>query len=206
MKQETLEAIKKNTETLYNHYKKGEISKEEILELRQEAIDDEEYEVAVSIKKVLDTISLEERVEWIALIHKQNLNGRETEDELFEAGILAGIEETKEIMYSEEELLETIQKITDLKLNEFQNLLQLLEFKPTLKLLTEELLLDLGFQKLENNWKCLDLIFAKISWERLAGLTLTFEKESIYLPHIKYLHEVQNLYFSLTGEKLTIIK
>jgi hypothetical protein len=105
MKQETLKAIKENTETLYNHYKKGEISKEEILELRQEAIDDEEYEVAVSIKKVLDTINLEERVDWIALIHKQNLNGRETEDELFEAGILAGIEETKEIMYSEEEVL-----------------------------------------------------------------------------------------------------
>jgi len=74
------------------------------LELRQEAIDDEEYEVAVSIKKVLDTINLEERVDWIALIHKQNLNGRETEDELFEAGILAGIEETKEIMYSEEDM------------------------------------------------------------------------------------------------------
>lgn len=110
MKQETLKAIKENTETLYNHYKKGEISKEEILELRQEAIDDEEYEVAVSIKKVLDTISLEERVEWIALIHKQNLNGRETEDELFEAGILAGIEETKEIMYSEEEVLKLLEK------------------------------------------------------------------------------------------------
>ena len=102
---ETLEAIKENTKTLYNHYKKGEISKEEILELRQEAIDDEEYEVAVSIKKVLDTISLEERVEYIAFLHKQNLNGRETEDELFEAGILAGIEETEEEMYSEEEVI-----------------------------------------------------------------------------------------------------
>ncbi len=30
------------------------------------------------------------------MLHKQNLNGRETEDELFEAGILAGIEETLE--------------------------------------------------------------------------------------------------------------
>lgn len=49
--------------------------------------------------------TLEERVEWIALLHKQNLNGRETEDELFEAGILAGIEETEEIMYSEEEVI-----------------------------------------------------------------------------------------------------
>ena len=111
MKPETLEAIKENTETLFKHYKKGEISKEEILELRQEAIDDEEYEVAVSIKKVLDTISLEERVEYIAFLHKQNLNGRETEDELFEAGILAGIEEAEEEMYSEEEVLNFTQTI-----------------------------------------------------------------------------------------------
>jgi hypothetical protein len=61
MKQETLKAIKENTETLYNHYKKGEISKEEILELRQQAIDDEEYEVAVSIKEVLDYIELKNK-------------------------------------------------------------------------------------------------------------------------------------------------
>ncbi len=40
--------------------------------------------------------TLKERVEWISMMHKQNLNGRETEDELFEAGIMAGIEETQE--------------------------------------------------------------------------------------------------------------
>jgi hypothetical protein len=40
--------------------------------------------------------TIEEKVEWYAMLHKQNLNGRETEDELFEAGILAGIEETIE--------------------------------------------------------------------------------------------------------------
>jgi hypothetical protein len=40
--------------------------------------------------------TIEEKVEWYAMLHKQNLNGRETEDELFEAGILAGIEETFE--------------------------------------------------------------------------------------------------------------
>lgn len=51
-----------------------------------------------------------ERVEWISIMHKQNLNGRETEDELFEAGILAGIEETEEIMYSEEEVLDLLYK------------------------------------------------------------------------------------------------
>jgi hypothetical protein len=56
MKQEILEAIKKNTQTLLEHYQRGEISKDEILELRQEAIDDEEYEVAISIKEILDYI------------------------------------------------------------------------------------------------------------------------------------------------------
>jgi hypothetical protein len=40
--------------------------------------------------------TIEEKVEWYAMLHKQNLNGRETEDELFEAGILVGIEETLE--------------------------------------------------------------------------------------------------------------
>lgn len=51
------EAIKENTDTLLEHYKKGEISKEDILELEQEAINDEEYEVAISIKEVLDYIA-----------------------------------------------------------------------------------------------------------------------------------------------------
>ena len=41
--------------------------------------------------------TIEEKVQWYALLHKQNLNGRESEDELFEAGILAGIEETEEL-------------------------------------------------------------------------------------------------------------
>lgn len=42
-------------------------------------------------------MDLEKRIEWIAIMHKQNLNGRESEDELFEAGISAGIEETEEL-------------------------------------------------------------------------------------------------------------
>jgi hypothetical protein len=40
--------------------------------------------------------TLQEKVEYISLLHKQNLNGRESEDELFELGIQAGIEETEE--------------------------------------------------------------------------------------------------------------
>jgi hypothetical protein len=59
LKLKTLEAVKENTNTLLEHYKRGEISKSDILELEQEAIDDEEYEVAISIKEVLDYISNE---------------------------------------------------------------------------------------------------------------------------------------------------
>ena len=70
--------------------------------------------------------------------------------------------------------------------------------------LTEEILLKCGFEKIENGWKVIDFICFKISWERLAGLTLTFENESIYISHIKHLHQLQNLYFALTNEELTI--
>ena len=58
LKSETLEAIRQNTQTLLKGYERGEISKDEILELRQQAIDDEEYEVAISIKEVLDYIGV----------------------------------------------------------------------------------------------------------------------------------------------------
>ena len=51
-----LEAVDENIQTLLEHYKRGEISKEDILELEQETIQEEEYEVAISIKKVLDYI------------------------------------------------------------------------------------------------------------------------------------------------------
>jgi hypothetical protein len=70
--------------------------------------------------------------------------------------------------------------------------------------LTEEILLKAGFERIENNWKVLDCVCLKLSWERLAGFWVTFENESIYLPHIKYLHQLQNLKFSLTNEELTI--
>jgi hypothetical protein len=69
--------------------------------------------------------------------------------------------------------------------------------------LTEEWLLKFGFEKSENNWKFLDLYFGIISWEKLAGTMFCLEQESIFLPHIKYVHQLQNLYFALTGEVLT---
>jgi hypothetical protein len=51
------EAIKENTITLLDGYKSGKISITELLELEKEAIIDEEYEVAISIKQVLDYIN-----------------------------------------------------------------------------------------------------------------------------------------------------
>jgi len=44
----------------------------------------------------------ENRVEWIVIMYKQNLNGRETEDELFEAGVRAGIRESYSLEDMEE--------------------------------------------------------------------------------------------------------
>jgi hypothetical protein len=49
-------AIRENTLILLEGYKDGEISEQELLELEQQAVIDEEYEVAISIKEVLDYI------------------------------------------------------------------------------------------------------------------------------------------------------
>lgn len=46
--------------------------------------------------------TLEDKIQWVSFLHKQNLNGREGEDELFELGIRAGIEES----FSKEDMLE----------------------------------------------------------------------------------------------------
>ena len=42
-------------------------------------------------------MTLKEKIAHYSLMHKQNLNGRETEDELFEAGISVGIQETENL-------------------------------------------------------------------------------------------------------------
>ena len=52
------EAIKLNTSELLDGYKSGKISIVELLELEKKAVIDEEYEVAISIKEVLDYINL----------------------------------------------------------------------------------------------------------------------------------------------------
>lgn len=43
-------------------------------------------------------MSNKDRIDYISFLHKQNLNGRETEEMLWEAGIEAGIIETEEFM------------------------------------------------------------------------------------------------------------
>lgn len=58
------EAIKQNTISLLDGYKSGQISIPELLELEKEAIVDEEYEVAISIKQVLDYIDSEKKKDY----------------------------------------------------------------------------------------------------------------------------------------------
>jgi hypothetical protein len=41
--------------------------------------------------------TIQEKAEYYSFLHKQNLNGRESEDELFELGIQVGIEETEQL-------------------------------------------------------------------------------------------------------------
>ena len=42
-------------------------------------------------------MTAKEKAEYYSFLHKQNLNGRESEDELFEIGIQVGIEETEKL-------------------------------------------------------------------------------------------------------------
>ncbi len=72
--------------------------------------------------------------------------------------------------------------------------------------LTEEWLLKFGFTKEDNGWHKKDICndFSALYWERLAGLDLSVNKRSMHLANIKYVHQLQNLYFSLTGEELKI--
>lgn len=53
----TGDAIKENTESLLELYKEGNVSEQEIKDLLNTAIEDEEFEVAVSIKEVLKIIN-----------------------------------------------------------------------------------------------------------------------------------------------------
>jgi hypothetical protein len=72
--------------------------------------------------------------------------------------------------------------------------------------LTPEILLEMGFEKPENNWMKLQICndWTYLFWNKLAGFELSVNKHSVVLPHIKYVHSLQNLYYALTGEELTL--
>jgi hypothetical protein len=68
------------------------------------------------------------RVEYISFLHKQNLNGRETEDELFEAGINAGIEETEELI--NEKLTNIEMLLNELHNDMAKSIIEMKTYKP----------------------------------------------------------------------------
>lgn len=72
--------------------------------------------------------------------------------------------------------------------------------------LTDEWLNRFGFEKQKNNWWKLLICneWSFLYWERLAGTELSVNKHSIMLPHIQYVHQLQNLFFCLFGEELKI--
>jgi len=65
--------------------------------------------------------------------------------------------------------------------------------------LTEEWLLKFGFEKIDHIHK--DNYFKK-NW--LCCESLSFDWRGGYIGRIGYVHQLQNLYFALTGEELTI--
>lgn len=75
--------------------------------------------------------------------------------------------------------------------------------------LTEEWLVKFGFEYDENeDWFVLDAESGVSFSHILEGTTLYFGRlESVWvdvLQEIKYVHQLQNLYFALTGEELTL--
>lgn len=72
--------------------------------------------------------------------------------------------------------------------------------------LTEEWMQKLGFSKTDNVWRNKHHMFLD-KWyisqkEKHGVLLLSVIMFGGYVRHIKYVHELQNLYFALTGEEL----
>lgn len=46
----------------------------------------------------------------------------------------------------------------------------------------------------------------ELDWDNVAGIDLSYDGSnfSLWFPHIKYVHQLQNMYFSLTGKELTL--
>ena len=67
--------------------------------------------------------------------------------------------------------------------------------------ITKNLLFKFGFENQENSnfWRC-------EQWDELylLGSDLHFDYEGKTIAIVKYVHQLQNLYFALTGEELTL--
>ncbi|MPS73993.1 MAG: hypothetical protein E2590_12735 [Chryseobacterium sp.] len=79
--------------------------------------------------------------------------------------------------------------------------------------ITEEWLLKLGFEKKSKKWKdgsvSEDLFIKGNFFIRLHNGYNTFSKfdfnyEQVFLTNVDYVHQLQNLYFALTNEELTL--
>lgn len=67
------------------------------------------------------------RVEYIAFLHSQNLNGRETEDELFELGISAALEEVED--YIKKRINRLQEAKTKFQQNNLDDLIEIPDYK-----------------------------------------------------------------------------
>lgn len=75
--------------------------------------------------------------------------------------------------------------------------------------LTEEILFKCGFKDIYNKmWLILEgspnIEINKSTFQVSVWETINDETEGIYLNNIRYLHQLQNLYFALTGKELEI--
>jgi Na+/phosphate symporter len=67
------------------------------------------------------------RLDYISFLHKQNLNGRETEDELFELGIKCALEEVEE--WIEKRVKELFDAKTKFKKNNCNDWIEIPDYK-----------------------------------------------------------------------------
>jgi hypothetical protein len=78
-------------------------------------------------------------------------------------------------------------------------------FKPKPIPLTEEWLLKFGFEHIKNNWYNIFAVnntFNVYLFSDNEGFRVEIVSQSITV--LKYVHQLQNLYFALTGEELII--
>lgn len=69
--------------------------------------------------------------------------------------------------------------------------------------LTEEWLLKFGFEKINNEYWYMYYAFCINEYFDVFGIKVTKSWQNIYGIKIRYVHQLQNLYFALTGQELT---